>query len=389
MTERLKTMMDRAADRDFDAVDLDAITSAGDRTVRRRRVASGIAGIAALAVVATTAMLASGDGNGKADFVDTPFRTDVPMWTEGSTLHTPDRTWDLGIEVFSFVRTSEGIVFTGREGKETLGVYSFAGGEPTRIGETDVPRLRADADEPWVGWLDRSDRGYETVILDLSTDERVYNDPADVAASFPIVAIDGGNAYLAGADEGPRRALDLASGRVTDLADPDRYRYFMDVEGDLVASLLEDAGGADLGVRVSPLDGEGDGVQIRSDGGGGAVFSPGGTWLSVSGEHLGVHETATGKALDIGAAGELEGFGFDWVDGDTLMVIAESEVDNEVLQLFACEIPAGDCTELLTIDDFDQLVSIANSELLWGLSAGEFSSSDPEVVAEEMTASPQ
>ena len=92
MTEQLKTLMDRAADQDFAAVDLDAITGAGDRTVRRRQIATGVAGVAVLAVVATGAALLGGDdGDRKTDFVDDPFRTDVPMWTEGSTLHTPDR----------------------------------------------------------------------------------------------------------------------------------------------------------------------------------------------------------------------------------------------------------------------------------------------------------
>lgn len=389
MTEQLRTMMDRAADLDFAAVDLDAIVGAGDRTVRRRRVATGVAGVAVLAVLATGGVLLGGDdANRKADFVDNTFQTDVPMWTFGSTLHTPDRTYDLGVDVFSFVRTSEGIVFMGLESGDRLGVYSFTGDEPTRIGETDDSHLRADADEPYVGWLDRSDGGYETVILDLRTQERVYSEPADVAWSFPIVAIDGSRAYLAGVDEGPTRVVDLPSGQVTELPDPARYRYFMDVEGDLVAYLLEDAGGGDLGIEVGRLDGEGDTLRIGSENAGGAIFSPDGTLLSASDSHVGVYDTATGEALDIGAAGELEGFGFEWLDGDTLMVMAESEVDSDVLEVLACEIPAGDCTELLSIDDVSQLFSLGNSELLWGTSFGGGSASEA-VPAETATISPR
>ena len=160
MTEQLKTLMDRAAD--------PGLRRGRPRRDHRSRAtapcggggsASGVAGVAVLAVVATGAVLLGGDGNDKADVVDDPFRTDVPMWTEGSTLHTPAGTYDLGVDVFSFVRTSEGIVFTGLLGEETLGVYSFTGkGEPEQIGETDDPHLRSDADGPYAGWLDRRRR---------------------------------------------------------------------------------------------------------------------------------------------------------------------------------------------------------------------------------------
>jgi len=388
MTEQLKTLMDRAADVDFGAVDLEAITGAGDRTVRRRRVATGIAGVAALAVVATTAvLLGGGDGDTKTDFTDDPSVSNVPLWTQGSVLHTPDRTFDLGVDVLSFARTSEGIVFMGLEDDELLGVYAWSGkGEPVRIGESDDPHLRSDPDEPYVGWLDTSSGGHETLIVDLRTQERVWNVPADVASSFPIVAIDDGRAFLADVDEGPTRVLDLESGQVTDLPDPERYEYFMDVEGDLVATLLEDAGGADLGVEVGHLGADRGGSQILADDAGGAVFSPGGKWVSASDEHVGVYDTATGEALEIGALGELEGFGYEWADADTLMVIAESEVDNDVLELLSCEIPGGVCTELMTIDDFSRVFSIGSSDLLWGLRAveGEFSSGP----AVEMSAVP-
>src|SRR5688500_9277559 len=115
MTEQLKTLMHREADRDFAVVDLDAITAAGDRTVRRRRVATGVAGIAALAVVGTTAVVMGGDGDNRTDFTDDPFVTDVPMWTAGSTLHTPDHTYDLGVDVLSFARVEGGIAFAGHD----------------------------------------------------------------------------------------------------------------------------------------------------------------------------------------------------------------------------------------------------------------------------------
>jgi|GEM_PF-3536890 len=384
MTEQLKTLMDKAADLDFAVVDVDAITGAGDRTVRRRRITTGIAGVAALAVVATGAVLLGDGGDQKTDFVDDPFRTDVPMWTEGSALHTPDRTFDLGVDVISFVRTSEGIVFMGLEGDERLGVYAWPGtGEPVRIGESDDPHLRADADQPYAGWLDKSGDDYEAVVFDQSTGDRIWSEQAQVEYSFPIVAIDDGRVFLADVDEGPTRVLDLASGQVTDLADPARYQYFMDVEGDLVAYLLEDAGGADVGVEVGHLGADGGGIEILADDAGHAVLSPGGRWVSVSDEHVGAYDTATGDAVEIGALGERQGFGYEWADADTLMVIAESEADHDVLELLGCEIPGGVCTTLMTMDDFSRVFSIGSSDLLWGLARGESGSDSSEVATSE------
>ena len=180
--------------------------------MRRRRVASGVAGVAVLAVVATSAALLGGGGENKTDFVDDPLPTDVPMWTEGSVLHTPGRTFDLGVDVASFVRTSEGIVFLGWDGNEAelFDVYSFTGdGMPEIIGETQDSRLRADAAQPYAGWLDGSGEDVDAVIFDQDAEERIWSEPTKRAYSFPIVAIDGTSAYLAKVDEGPVQVLDL------------------------------------------------------------------------------------------------------------------------------------------------------------------------------------
>ena len=135
--------------------------------MRRRRIGTGVAGVAVLAVIGVTAAVLGGDGDGKADFSDDPFRTDVPMWTEGSVLHTPDATYELGVDVASFVRTSEGITFLAWGRGETLDVYTFAGhGEPDRVGVTQDSRLRADPTGPFVGWLDGTGTDLETVIYD-------------------------------------------------------------------------------------------------------------------------------------------------------------------------------------------------------------------------------
>jgi hypothetical protein len=382
MTEQLKTLMDRAADQDFSAVDLDAITSAGDRTVRRRRLATGVAGVAALAAIVTGAAVLGGDGGSEADFVDDPFRTDVPMWTEGSTLHTPDATYDLGVDVLSFVRTSEGIVFTGTgsASEERLGVYSFTGeGEPEKIGETADPHLRSDPQGPFAGWLDQSGDRPETVVLDQGTGEQVWSAPARLESSFPIVVIDGARAYLSDSDEHPTQIVDLDTGKVTNLGEGGFG--FVDVEGELAAHLLEGQGGEDIGLEVrNPGVGT---VQILNDDGGFGVFSPGGRWISAAAEDISVYDTATGEPVGLGPVDDREGFGYAWADADTLMLLADAQ-DGDALVLMACEVPGGACEELMTIDDLNRLFAVSDSDLLWSL-LPEVSASTGPVVEMEAT----
>jgi hypothetical protein len=363
MTE-LRTLMDRAADQDFAAIDLDAVIGAGDRTVRRRQVVTGLAGLAALAAIVTGAVVLGDGGDDKADVVDHPFRTDVPMWTVGSVLHTPTETYDLGVDIFTFVRTSEGIVFTGVETEERLGIYSFTGeGEPARVGETEDPHLRSDPGGPFAGWLDQSGADPRAVVLDQGTGELAWSAPARIEHSFPIVAVDGASVYLAGADEHPTRVLDLTSGDVAELVEPGRG--FADVEGDLTAYLLEGRGGADLGLEVRRSDGSA--VEIRNDDGGYGVFSPGGRWISASAEDVSVYDTATGEPVDIGALDSREGFGYAWADADTLMVLTDADQAADALALKACEIPGGECMELTTFDDFGRFFAISDSDVLAGL----------------------
>lgn len=361
MTEQLKTMLDRAAAQHFDQVDVDAITAAGDRTVRRRRIVTGAAGVAALVVLGVGAAVIADGGDDRADFTDDPFRTDVPMWTEGSVLHTPDATYDLGVDVFTFVRTSEGIVFTGQISEERLGVYSFTGeGDPDKIGETEDPHLRSDPDGPYAGWLDQSGDRPEAVVIDQGSGDRVWSAPAKLSFSFPIVAIDGSSVYLADADEHPTHLVDLVTGE--DVVLGDDGLGFVDVEGDLSAYLLEDADGAELGLEIRSDD-RGV-VEIRFGVDGLGVLSPGGRWISVGADDVSVYDTATGASVDLGATDAIPGMGIAWADRDTMLVVAQTA---EALVLMSCEVPSGECEELTTFDDFSTLFAVPDSDLLWML----------------------
>ena len=377
MTEQLRTLMDRAASQDFAAVDLEAITAAGDRTVRRRQVATGVAGVAVLAAVATgAALFGGGDGDRKTDFVDDPFPTDVPMWTEGSTLHTPDRIFDLGVDVVSFVRTSEGVVFLGWEGKEPFGVYSFTGeGEPERIGASEDTRLRADPSESYVGWLDGADQGGpRTVVYDQRTGERVWTDATGGGQdySFPLVAIDGDTAYLS-EDAGPTRSVNLVSGESTTVPGLDDNQHLVAIEGDLAAYVDEEVEES-TGLIVGPL--EAGGVQLP--GSDGAIFSPGGHWISVFGEQLNVYDAASGERVDIDTAGYANGLGYEWIDPETLLAIAGS---TEELVLLECDVTADNCDVVARLGgpEEDKIFAIGFGEAMWA--AGGTSSQSAEVTS--------
>ena len=366
MTEQLKTMMDRAADQDFAAVDLDAITSAGDRTVRRRRLAAGASGFVLLAAIVTGAAVLGGDGgDSRTDFVDDPFRTDVPMWTEGSVLHTPDATYDLGVDVASFVRTSEGIAFLGWDTGETWNVYLYGGeGDPERVGVTQDSRLRADPTAPYVGWLDGTGDDLETVIYDQRSGEQVYGAPAKLEYSYPIAAVDGERAYLADADEGPVHVLDLADGKLTDLRAAE-WSGFLAAEGGLVARQVCCSGGGSSKIEIGRPDGAV--VALEGQSADGAAFSPGGRWLSLITGSVAVFDTTSGQEVAVDISGFSDGIGYEWLDDDTLVVAGASERDQEIA-LLTCEIPSGTCTEVSRLPwvEGDAVAAIGLGEVIWG-----------------------
>ncbi|KAA1426415.1 hypothetical protein [Nocardioides antri] len=397
MTEQLKTLMDREADRDFAVVDLDAITAAGDRTVRRRRVATGVAGVAALAVVVTGAALLGGDGDRRTDFVDTPFRTDVPMWTEGSTLHLPDGTVDLGVPVVTLVRTSAGIVFQG----EDNGIYRYSGSDPVRIGtvsggedEMDLPGLVGDADGTLVGWVDDSGSKPAFVVYDVGTGaEERYDEHTDAAmkgGEIPDVAffmaIDGHTAYWL--DRRGTVATDLETGAVRVLGGPDAPTYVVDAESGLSLHWAEDEAGGDLGTDV--VDSGGNVVLGWRDAGSLGTLSPDGGW-GAGLERATVVDIGSGEQHPIETGYDGDAVGYDWLDGDTLMVVGEVDDDDEIV-LLQCEVPTGGCSDVSTLQLTGSRVALPAPSLLGVVSFGgeesEFSESSEIAVESSASAEP-
>ena len=286
MTEQLKTLMDRAADQDFAAVDLDAITAAGDRTVRRRRVATGVAGVAVLAVIATGAALLGGDdGDEKADFVDDPFRDGRADVDRGQhPAHAGPRPTTSGLDVYSFVRTSEGIVFigSGRSRRHVRRLLVRRRGEPTQIGETEDPHLRADPDEPYVGWLDRTRRRPRRSSRPGSRRTGRGASRQDRRARSRSSRSTATRRTWPTSTSTRSRVVDLGPGRQATGPGQRRWLGFVDVEGELVVPPRE-PGRRGLGLEVRRSDGR-RGRDPRTTTADGAVFSPDGRWISAARE---------------------------------------------------------------------------------------------------------
>jgi hypothetical protein len=392
MTEKLKTLMDEVTGmQDFASPDLDAITGAGDRTVRRRRIASGVACVAVLAVVATGAVLLGGGDDRKTDFVDTPFRTDVPMWTEGSTLHLDDRTVDLGVPVVSVARTSAGIVFEGDDD----GVYSYTGSDPVRIGTfaggadaMEFPNLVGDANGTLVGWVDGSGAKPAFVVHDVETGaEQRFDEHTDAAmnsADYPDVAffmaIDGHTAYWL--DRRGTVATDLDTGDARVLGGPEAAVFVADAEAGLSLSWVEDEQGGDLGTDV--VDSAGRVVLGWREAGTLGTLSPDGRW-GAGLETAIVVDIGSGDqhAIETGLDGDA--IGYDWLDGDTLMVVAE--LDDDQIALLQCRLPAGTCSDVATVRVTGGRVALPAPALLGVMSfgGGEASESSEDEAVEVTT----
>jgi hypothetical protein len=187
MTETLaRLLQDRADEVRFDAIDLDAVTRAGSRTLRRRRWTTAGAAAAVLAVSALAAVPWHDD---RQEPSSTPAETTGLSWATGTVVHTPSGDIDVGHQVSAFVRTSVGYVVS--DGQQ---VYSVTGDEVRAVGSIESPgpsgpTLVGDADGTVAAWPD----GSEYVVLDQQTGDvhRVFSSP------YPqLVTADGRRLYV-------------------------------------------------------------------------------------------------------------------------------------------------------------------------------------------------
>lgn len=341
MTEKLKTLMDRAADLDFDAVDLAAIVESGERTVRRRRTTL-LGGVAALALVAGGVAVALGGGDTAKD--RPPVVGSLPpevSWVEGDTLHTATASYDLGRKAEGFVRTQVGYAFLDDDGA----VYSLVDGEVAQIGTGAAGHnpLVGDENGTTVGWVDRSGAVPVYVTVDLATGVAQRHDDhldASMAGGEPphlawFFAIDDGTAYWL--DLRGEVATDLATGESRLIAVGDDVQWIGDVSDGLRVGLVEDSGGGDLGTDLRDRDGK---VVLPSvDGRYFGAVSPDGRWVTT--DDRTVVEVATGAEVRLDVARpEVTSFAYEWLDADTVAVVLDA---GDVTDLLTCELPAGTC----------------------------------------------
>ncbi len=357
MTEKLKTLMDRAADLDFDAVDLAAIVESGDRAVRRRRT-SLVGGVAALALAAggLAVVLAGGDAAKDPGPADGSIPPEV-SWVVGNTLHTASASYDLGRRAEAFVRTRAGYAFLVDEGTDGT-VYSLVDGKVAQIGAGAGGEINLVGDENGsvVGWVDRSGDVPAYVTVDLATGDRQRHDAhldASMAGGEPphlawIFAIDDGTAYWL--DLRGTVATDLATGESEVITAPDGVSWIGDVTAGLRVGLVEKAGAADLGTDLRDRDGT---VLLpAADDRFYGVVSPDGRWVTTADGT--VVEVATGEERPVAGADRADSlFAYDWLDPATAVVLAEQ---GDSVELRTCDVPSGACSTVTTIELTDDLV---------------------------------
>ena len=359
MTEKLKTLMDESAEVQFAAPDLDAIVTAGDRTVRRRRVGVGAAGLAAAAVVAGGVVALVGGDDGRTVVADGPAPLTGITWASDGALHTPEgAAYDVGHPIAAYVRTTEGYAFTDGEGS----VFSFIDGTVRRIGtiSPDHPRLVSDSEGSLVGWVDPRGPGF--VVVDLATGQESrfgMADPdmgelADEADPFYFYAIDGRTAYVRDSRGAIAVGIDDDQVRVID-ADA---RNGFDIGG-VANGLVAFSGGQSLKIGRTPEDA----TVIPGTWGSDVAFSPDARWVSIDADEPMVFDVRTGEQVRMDVGGRPFATGFEWLDDHTLVMAASPKMVGP-LQLLTCQVPAGTCEvsvpDLGMFDDIEGKIAVAN-----------------------------
>lgn len=361
MTQKLKDLMDDAADLDFAPVDLDAVVRAGDRTVRRRRGITGLAALATAAVVGGVAYvgLAGDDGKKEQAPVVSQGTSQVSYVLDG-TLHTESGSWELGHSVQAYVRTARGHVYVDDRGQ------LFPEGSDQVIGRTDArrPRVVADDEGTLVGWIDTSGEKPAYVVHDLVTGRTQRFDEhttagmgglgVDSSDPYAFYAVDGRTAYFR--DARGAVATDVDTGEATVLTDEAGAETILAVEDGRIASRTrpdpEDAEAPTL--RISPgLTG---GVELHQAYGSQAFFSPGGRWITVDADEPNIFDTRTGERVELDVDGRFFANGYQWLDDSTVAVIAARSEESPRVELLRCTVPDGSCT--VVFDDlgtFDEL----------------------------------
>lgn len=350
MTEKLKTLLhERAETVDFAVPDVDALTRNGDRRIRRRRGAGLLGGVATLAVVGGLVMTQLGAGGGDSDHhvADDPVPARVLTWAQGSVLHTPTTSTDLGHPIRAYLPTADGYVFTDGAGA----VYSAVDGAVTRVGTiaTEQPRLVADHDGSLAAWVDPLGPRPRVTVLDQATDETRFYDATELDS---LAAIDGDTVY--GTAARGALSLDLASGETHSVAVPPGAEILAVQDGVIASDAGDDEGdAADDGTLIRRPDGSV--LTLPAAYGSSAAFSPDARWVSVDADEPMVFDTRSGKQVRMDIDGRVFATGVEWLDATTLVMIA-SMTETGPVELLTCTVPAGTCEQ--TVPDLGSFADL-------------------------------
>jgi len=344
MTDTLTDLLHDQADQvDFAAPDLAGITRTGERRLRRRRTGALVGGLAALALVGSGVYTVTGPGDTDTavDAADAGGATRPVAYALGSTIHLGDDSVDAGHQVRGLVRTTAGVVFFDEHGT----VFQLDGGEARPLGHTSpdltAARLVSDDDGPLVGWVDPTGDRPRFVVHDLDTGEGVtlpartvpgmslLDDTADAALFY---ALDDRTAYLR--DATGVVTVDVDTGRVSRVDAPGRQVSVSDAEDGVM--VLHDNRGAKVGATWQ------DATRITGSFADLGYLSPDARWVTFDADQPDVRDTRTGEAVTLDIDGRVFATGYEWLDDDTLAVLA-SRTEKGPIEILRCEVPSGAC----------------------------------------------
>jgi hypothetical protein len=218
MTETLTRILhDRADGARLDPVDLDAVTRAGVRVVRRRRLGAAAA-VLAVGIVGMVGVTGLGGADRRsADVTSPPVSTNATVtWVTGTHLHAASNLrdgWsstfnvDLGHPISAYVRTAEGYVVT--DGQH---IWSYVDGKVSQVDtvEGSFPsstfRMVGDTDGSLAAWPSR----HGPVVLDQATGKLTR---IPETTQLQVISVDGRSVYLGA--QGHAIAIDVDTQQAT------------------------------------------------------------------------------------------------------------------------------------------------------------------------------
>lgn len=326
MTEDLRTLLRERADvPDLAPVDLLTVTRDGARAVRRRRLATVGAGVAAALVVGGLGAVGLQSRDGDQGFAVRQLGTDQVTWAIGSELHTPGDSVDLGHEIASYVRTGAGFVLTDPDGT----VYSYAAGEVVQVGESGDGRLVGDPQSDWAGWVDSSGGSPQVVVLDVATGQVLRPDGAN-----ELYAVGAGDVGYWRTDQGVV-GVDLSLDEVA-----------VRVDGDAPVFDLLAASGTTYAVRrgrtLVVADGEDEGGVVGEVSAERASFSPDARHLSVdANDEMHVFDLEKDHRVPLTVPDAAVGM-VEWLDDQQLVVVVRPRATLRY-ELMTCDVTTQAC----------------------------------------------